>query len=66
MWERSLVRSAEDSSLTWLGLKSVYLIAAIIFVISTVMVLFIEKNPAPHLADQDSVNGVGLLKMPVL
>lgn len=45
-----------------LGLKSVYLIAAIIFVISTVMVLFIEKNPAPHLADQDSVNGVGLLK----
>ena len=45
-----------------LGLKSVYLLAAILFVISTVIVLFIEKNPAPHHADEHSTNGAGLLK----
>ncbi len=45
-----------------LGLKSVYIIAAITFLVSTAIILFIEKNPAPHHADQDSVNGTGLLK----
>lgn len=45
-----------------LGLRTVYILAAIIFVISTVIVLFIEKNPQPHHADEVSVNGTGLLK----
>lgn len=45
-----------------LGLKSVYKLAAVLFVISTVIVLFIEKNPATHQADEHSTNGAGLLK----
>lgn len=45
-----------------LGLKSVYILAAVLFVISAVIVLFIEKNPAPHHADEHSTNGAGLLK----
>ncbi len=45
-----------------LGLRMVYIIAAVTFLVSTVIVLFIEKNPTPHHADQDSVNGTGLLK----
>jgi MFS family permease len=45
-----------------LGLRSVYMLAAVLFVISTVIVLFIEKNPATHHADEHSTNGAGLLK----
>lgn len=45
-----------------LGLRTVYMIAAGVFVISTIIVLFIEKNPEPHHADQVSNNGMGLLK----
>jgi MFS family permease len=45
-----------------LGLRNVYIIAAIMFVISTVIVLFIEKDPSPHHADLQSVNGMGILK----
>ena len=45
-----------------LGLRSVYIIAAVVFVISTIIVLFIEKNPEPHQADQISENSMGILK----
>ena len=45
-----------------LGLRTVYLIAAVIFVISTLIILFASKNPEPHHADQESSNNMGLLK----
>ncbi len=45
-----------------LGLRTVYIIAAVVFVISTIIVLFIEKNPEPHQADQVSGNSMGILK----
>jgi len=45
-----------------LGLRTVYMIAAVIFVISTLIILFASKNPEPHHADQESSNNMGLLK----
>lgn len=45
-----------------LGLRTVYIIAAFAFLVSTIIVLFIEKNPTPHHADQDSANGIGILR----
>ena len=47
-----------------LGLKTVYLIAAIIFVISTVIVLFASKAPETHHADQGTAISMGILKNP--
>lgn len=45
-----------------LGLRTVYLIAAVIFVISTFIILFTSKNPEPQHADQESSKNMGLLK----
>jgi MFS family permease len=45
-----------------LGLRIVYMIAGILFVISTFIVFFTAKNPAPHHADQVSTQPKGLLK----
>jgi len=44
-----------------LGFRIVYLIAAVIFVFSTAMVLFVQKQEGVHEADQNSNNRVGLL-----
>ena len=45
-----------------LGLKTVYIIAAILFIVSTAIVLFVQKNPETHHADLDSGKSKGLLR----
>jgi len=45
-----------------LGFKAVYIIAAIIFIISTTIILFVQKKPEVHHIDQESANSKGLLK----
>jgi MFS family permease len=45
-----------------LGLRTVYYIAGVLFIISTLIILFVQKNPIIHHADQDSVKPKGLLK----
>jgi MFS family permease len=45
-----------------LGFKAVYIIAAIIFIISTTIILLVQKKPEVHHIDQESVNPKGLLK----
>lgn len=45
-----------------LGFKSVYIIAAIIFIFSTTIILFVQKKPEIHHIDQESMNSKGLLK----
>lgn len=45
-----------------LGFKAVYIIAAIIFIISTTIILFVQKKPEVHHVDQESLNPKGLLK----
>ncbi len=44
------------------GLKAVYFFAAGLFVVSTLIVLFVRKNSDPHLADRESSQEKGLLK----
>jgi len=43
------------------GLKMVYVVAGILFVISTVIVLFVQKNPEQHHLDKESTQSKGLL-----
>lgn len=45
-----------------LGFQKVYLLAGIIFILSTIIVLFVKKDPEIHHADQESIQSVGLLK----
>jgi MFS family permease len=45
-----------------LGLKSVYMMAGILFLVSTLVILFVSKVTDTHLADLDSTNTKGLLK----
>ena len=45
-----------------LGLRSVYLIAAIIFIISTIIVLFTTKTAEKHPEDEPAANNTGFLK----
>lgn len=45
-----------------LGLRSVYLIAAIIFIISTIIVLFTRKTAEKHPEDEPAANNTGFLK----
>lgn len=47
-----------------LGLQSVYIIAAIIFVISTTIILFARKAPESHSADKATTVSIGILKNP--
>ena len=44
------------------GLRMVYFVAASIFILSTLIVFFIQKNPVMHHADLDSTQTKGLLK----
>ncbi len=43
------------------GLKMTYIIAGILFFLSTVIVLFVSKNPETHHLDQESTQAKGLL-----
>jgi MFS family permease len=43
-----------------LGLKTVYIIAGILFILSTAIILFVSKNPETHHLDQDSNQVKGL------
>jgi MFS family permease len=43
------------------GLKTVYLFAGILFIISTAIILFVQKNDQPHHLDQESTQAKGLL-----
>ncbi|MDP3683227.1 MAG: MFS transporter [Ignavibacteria bacterium] len=45
-----------------LGFRAVYFIAALIFILSTAIVLFVHKNPEVHHIDKESSNPKGLLK----
>lgn len=45
-----------------LGFQAVYIIAGLIFIISTTIILFVKKNPEVHQVDQESINTKGLLK----
>jgi len=45
-----------------LGLKSVYMIAGILFLISTLVILFVKKVTETHAADLESTRSKGLLK----
>lgn len=45
-----------------LGLQAVYRLAGVIFIISTVIVLFAGKNTEVHHEDANSTNKIGLLK----
>ena len=45
-----------------LGFQSVYLIAAVLFIFSTIMIFFIKKENGLHEEDQNSTNQMGLLK----
>ncbi len=45
-----------------LGFQAVYIIAGLIFIISTTIILFVKKNPEVHQVDQESINTRGLLK----
>ena len=47
-----------------LGLKTVYMVAAIIFIISTIIVLFTSQAPETHHADQVDAATKGTLKNP--
>jgi DHA1 family multidrug resistance protein-like MFS transporter len=44
------------------GLKTVYMVAGVLFIASTIIVLFVKKNPQPHHADQNSTQTKGLFK----
>lgn len=44
-----------------MGLRTVYLGAGILFILSTITVLFVSKNPQPHHQDQESTQAKGLL-----
>lgn len=45
-----------------LGFKAVYIIAGLIFIVSTAIIFFVQKKPEIHHVDQESVNSKGLLK----
>lgn len=45
-----------------LGLKPVYMVGAVFFVISTSIVLFTAKKPETHHADLESTNSMGILR----
>ncbi len=45
-----------------LGFKAVYIIAGLIFIVSTTIILFVQKKPEVHHVDQESMNSKGLLK----
>ncbi len=45
-----------------LGLKSVYMIAGFLFLISTLVILFVKKVTGTHAADLESTRAKGLLK----
>jgi MFS family permease len=45
-----------------LGFQAVYIIAGLIFIISTTIILFVQKKPEVHHIDQESINTKGLLK----
>lgn len=45
-----------------LGLKSVYMIAGILFLLSTLVILFVKKVSETHAADLESTRAKGLLK----
>lgn len=45
-----------------MGFRAVYIIAAVIFIVSTSIIMFVQKKPEVHHIDQDSVNPKGLLK----
>lgn len=47
-----------------LGLKTVYIIAAIIFVVSTIIILFASRASETHIADQSTTINMGILKNP--
>jgi MFS family permease len=44
-----------------LGLRSVYIAAGILFIFSTIIVLFVSKHPQPHHQDQEATQPKGLL-----
>jgi len=43
------------------GLNSIYMLAGVLFIISTIIILFTVKHPDPHAADQESPHAKGLL-----
>lgn len=45
-----------------MGLRTVYFIAGIVFIVSTIIIFFVAKNPETHHADQNPSQNMGLLK----
>lgn len=43
-----------------LGLKSVYMLAGVLFVISTIIILFVGQHPETHAVDRESTQAKGL------